>query len=102
MKLKHPERSIRGQFPMTGLAIAAILILGLLGGMSHHHESKSGSAACSYCHTGTQMPVLNLAAALVGLFFAAAGPVTPFGPFQLPRIVHFSPLIPRGPPTTTH
>jgi hypothetical protein len=37
MNLKHPERSIRGRFPIRGLAIVAILLFGLLGGLFHHH-----------------------------------------------------------------
>jgi hypothetical protein len=90
----------RGQFPTYGLAIVAIVILGLLGGLFHHHESASDSAACSYCNTGIEAPVPDLAAALVAAFLVAIGSVTPTGPSHFPRIVRFSSLVPRAPPLT--
>jgi hypothetical protein len=101
MRLSHLERSIRGQFPTKGIAIVAILVLGLLGGLFHHHESESDSAACSYCHSGVQTPVAHLAAALVAPFITAVESVTRTWTAHLPQIVHFSTLIPRAPPVTT-
>jgi hypothetical protein len=83
-------------------AIVAILVLGLLGGLFHHHESASDSAACSYCHAGVQTPEIDLAGALVAPSFAAVGSVAPVQPFGFPRIVQVSTLIPRAPPRTTH
>jgi hypothetical protein len=102
MRHKHSERSIRGQFPLTGLAIVAILVLVLLGGLFHHHESASDSAACSYCHAGVQTPVVDLAGALVTPSFAAVGSVAPAQPSDFPRISHFSTLVPRAPPVPNH
>jgi hypothetical protein len=71
MRFEHPERSIRGRVPTKALAIVAILVLGLLGGLLHHHESASDSVACPYCHAGVQTPVIHLV--LVALCFAAVG-----------------------------
>jgi hypothetical protein len=102
MRPKHSERSVRGQFPIAGLAIVAILVLGLLGGLFHHHESASDSAACSYCHAGVQTPLVGLANALVTPCFAAVGSVAPAQPSGFPRIVHFSTLVPRAPPVPNH
>jgi hypothetical protein len=102
MRLKHPERSIRAQVPIKAIAIVAILVLGLVGSLFHHHESASESAACSYCHAGVQTPVMDLAGALVAPSFAVVGFVTLARLSRLPRIVQFSTLIPRAPPTTMH
>jgi hypothetical protein len=99
MRLKHSERSTWGQFPTMEFAIVAILVLGLLGGLFHHHESASDSAACSYCHAGVQTPEIDLAAALVAASFAVVGFVTLSQPSCLPRSVRFSTLIPRAPPS---
>jgi hypothetical protein len=102
MRLNHPERSIKGRLPIKALVIFAILVLALLGGLFHHHESASDSSACSYCHVGVQTPVIDLADALVAPFFAAVGSVAPTLVSDLPRTVHFSTLIPRAPPITIH
>jgi hypothetical protein len=101
MRLKNPARSSRNQVPVKALAIVAVLLLGLLGGLLHHHESAKESDACSYCHAGFQTPVIDLARALIATTFAAFGFVVPAWPAYLPQ-VHFSTIPPRSPPATTH
>jgi hypothetical protein len=103
MTLKYPRQSFWGQRPIQGLAIIAIVLLGSLEGLFHHHESASNSAACSYCHAGVQTPVINLAGTLITPYSAAVGSVTPTQPSHLARIVRFSTLVPRAPPgVATH
>ena len=85
-----------------GLAIVAVLVLGLLGGLFHHHESESESAACSFCHAGVQIAVADPAGALGAPFFEAVGSIAPTWPSRIPRIVHYVTLVPRAPPATTH
>jgi hypothetical protein len=88
--------------PIRVLALVAILLLGLLGGLFHHHESETEAAACSYCHAPAQKPVIDLAGTLVAPSFETVGIVTPARPAQLLQIVRFSKLVPRAPPTTAH
>ena len=89
------------RFPTIAVAIVIILILGLLGGLFHHHESESDQIACSYCHAGLQTPVFDLAGALVVTTFAPVGFVTPRRASRIPRLVQSSTLVPRAPPATT-
>ncbi len=96
------ERSIPGEFAINAVFIVAILVLGLLGGLFHHHRSGVDYDACSYCHAGAQTALLDLAGALVATTFAVVECLTPTRPSHLPRAVHFSTLIPRAPPATTH
>ena len=102
MRLNHPVTSIRGKFPIKVLALIAILLLALLGGLFHYHESETGAAACSYCQARAQRPVIHLARNLVAPLFETAGVVTPTRPTQLPHIVRISKLVPRAPPITVH
>ena len=102
MRLEQLKRSIWRQFPIKGLVIVALLILGLLGGLFHHHESQAESAACLYCHAGVQAPVTDLASTLVAPSFAFVATVEADLPSAPPRIFTFSKLIPRAPPVTTH
>ena len=101
MKFNYPERGIRPQFLTIVLAIVAILVLGLIGGLLHHHESESESATCFYCHTGLQTPVFDLASALVVTTLAPVGVVTPARFSRIPCVIHFSRVVPRAPPVTT-
>ena len=102
MTFEHRGQAFRDRFPIMRLAIVFILVLVLLGGLFHHHESQSDSAACSYCHAGVQTPVIDLAGALAVPFLANVGSVIPTRPSCLPRVVQFSTLVPRAPPVTTH
>src|SRR5258706_589143 len=85
--------------PIKALAIVAILLLGLLGGLFHHHESASESAACSYCHAGVQTLPIDLSGALITPLFAVVGVVTPARASDPPRIVPSATLVPRAPPS---
>jgi hypothetical protein len=98
MRLTQSKPSIRLQLSIKGLAIVAILILALVGGLFHHHKPASHSVACSYCHAGVQTPVIDLAVALVVPLFAVVGIATPARPSHVPRIDRASTLIPRAPP----
>ena len=100
MKLRHSI--VRSELAFKTLAIIAVLALGLLGGLFHHHLSARDSDACAYCHAGAQTPVIDLAGTLVVPFFAVVGMATPSWVSQLPRIVPTSALVPRGPPATPH
>jgi len=86
---------------MKAAAIVAILLLGLLVGLLHHHRSSADSDACSYCHAGVQTPGANLASALVATSFAVVGLAAPIQTAHPFEIGYFSTLIPRAPPVTT-
>ena len=101
MKLRRTERSIKTRFRITGTAIVAILILGLFGGLFHHHESESDCAACSYCHAIVQPAVIDLVNDLVAPSLQFMGVVFRTRAACLPRTVQFSTLVPRAPPSTT-
>jgi hypothetical protein len=102
MRFKHPDRSVQDEFPMKALAVVAVLVVVLLGGLSHHHTSAADADACSYCHVGLETPVIDLTGSRVATALASVGYVTPTRPYRLPRIVHFLTHIPRAPPVTTH
>ena len=78
--------------------IAAVLILGLLGGLFHFHESAAQSAACACCHAGIQAPVSDLANILSVPFLADAGSVEPARAIHDAPAAGFSAVIPRAPP----
>lgn len=80
---------------------ALLIILALLGGVFHHHESGSDCAVCLVCQGVLASPAVNLAAVL------AAAPLKPVG-FLAPvlsrfvaRLDQFAPLAPRAPPRST-
>lgn len=100
MRFEHRERSTPEWFPTIGFAIVAIVVLGLLGGLLHHHESESDEITCCYCHAGPQTRVFDLARAWVVTTLAPAGFVTPLRLSCIPRMIHFSTLVPRAPPVT--
>jgi hypothetical protein len=77
------------------------LVIALLGGLFHHHESESESAACSYCQAGLQTPVADLAVDLVTPSFAAVGYVSPAFYSDAPSVFPFTNLIPRAPPASS-
>ena len=101
MSLDHANRDIQGPFPTRNIALVAILVLVLLGGLFHHHEMVSDSDGCSFCHAGIQTPVIGLTGALVTPGFTVVGAVTEQLPFHHARIFHFSLLVPRAPPLST-
>jgi hypothetical protein len=96
MRLNHRQIAIQGS------AIIALVVLALVGGLFHHHESASDSDACSNCHAGVQTPVIDLTAALITPFLAVIGSVTSTQVSFFPRVAYVSTLIPRAPPNTTH
>src|ERR1700687_4666851 len=101
MSLGPPNRHILGAFSARGIAIVAILVIGLLGGLFHHHESASDSDGCSYCHACVQTPVIDPAGALITPIFAVVGRLVPQGPLSIARILAFSSLASRAPPVPT-
>lgn len=102
MSLDHADRDIQGRFPARKTAVVAVLVFVLLGGLFHHHELASDSDGCSYCHAGIQTPVIDLTGALIAPAFTVVGAVAEQLPFYHARIFHFSLLVPRAPPWTTH
>jgi hypothetical protein len=103
MRLNHPERRIG--VPLSSwkaIALIAVLILALLGGLFHRHASASESAACPICHAGGQTPVADLAGALAAPFLTTVGFVSPARSELVAHIFKFSKLIPRAPPIATH
>ena len=101
VRLRHAERCIRKQFRITGTALAAILLLALIGGLFHHHESESDCATCSYCHASVQPAVIDLVNTLFAPSLQFMGVVFRTRAACLPRTVQFSTLVPRAPPVTT-
>lgn len=87
---------------LAATALVAILIIGLLGGLFHHHENETEAAACSYCHAGVQTSVSDLAQTLPAPFFAIVG-TAPIEPVSRPAPVLLpSNRTPRAPPSLTH
>lgn len=88
-----------GNRQFTRIALLAVLVLGLLGGLFHHHQSDSDCASCPLCHVGVQTPVENLVCSLVIPLFNTIGTVSLAQPHEVGRIDRFDPTIPRGPPS---
>ena len=102
MTVDHPQPGAWDWSRIQAVAIGAILVFGLLGGLLHHHDSAAESDACAFCHAGAQTPGPDLAGALVATTFAVVGFTPPVAPSRLPGVVDFSTLIPRAPPAATH
>jgi hypothetical protein len=83
------------------IAVAAIVILGLLGGLLHQHESASDEASCSYCQAGLQTPVKDLVCTLTVPFLEVFGPVDAERPSISVPARPISTRTPRAPPVTT-
>jgi hypothetical protein len=50
--------------PLTTLAVVAVLMIGLIGGLFYHHETARKMVACAYlacayCHAGSLLPASN-------------------------------------------
>jgi hypothetical protein len=84
------------------VAVIAVLILALIGGLFHHHQNATEAAACSYCHAGVQAPVPDLARTLPTPLFTVVGAVLLEPVSRWAPILQFSSPIPRAPPTETH
>jgi hypothetical protein len=82
------------------IAVAAIVILGLLGGLLHQHESAL-DASCSYCQAGLQTPVKDLVCTLTVPFLEVLGPVDAERPSIFVPAGPISTRTPRAPPVTT-
>src|ERR1700752_2040048 len=96
MNVRNIGRSTKKGLPAIAFAVVAILILVLLGGLFHHHESEVEVAACCYCHAGVQSPVFDLP--IVWTPLAPVGFATPARPGRVSGVVRFSKLAPRAPP----
>jgi len=101
MRLTDPDRSRGNWIPIRDLVAVAVLGLVLFGALLHHHASAAEAATCSYCQAGVETPVPDLAGVLTTTSFVVVWCVTQTPPCRLPRVVHFSTLIPRAPPVTT-
>jgi hypothetical protein len=97
-----PERKSAAHTSLRAIAIVAILVVALFGGLFHHHNSESESAACPYCHAGLEKPIADLAVVLAVPLFSEVGYVNPTQCSQTPPVLRFSTLIPRAPPASTH
>src|ERR1700757_1697526 len=102
MNPRSSSRVVGPRLRLAAMAVFAILIIGLLGGLFHHHQNAAEAAACSYCHAGVQTPVSDLARALPTPFLTIVGtapiePVSRWAPVLLP-----SNTAPPAPPSPTH
>jgi hypothetical protein len=87
--------------PLAAMAIVALLILGLLGGLFHHHKNEKDAAACSYCHSVIQTPVQDLARNLPSPAFRVVGAAIPNPVSRWAVILPNSSTTPRAPPSAT-
>src|SRR5580700_2900874 len=53
------ENGRRASFPVR-VSIVLLLILMLPGGLLHHHEHANESDACVSCHSGGEIPALDM------------------------------------------
>jgi hypothetical protein len=84
------------------VAIAAILLFGLVGALFPHHETAADADECSYCHAGILTPIADLARLLAAPFRAAIAYLDPTPPAPPASLSPRSTLIPRAPPASTH
>jgi hypothetical protein len=101
MMFTSPQQPAAPRILTQRIAIAAVLLVGLFGGLLHHHDSESELITCSYCHVGSQRPIADLAVALTEPSFAEVGYVTSALRLRSAPILRFSTLIPRAPPAST-
>ena len=80
------------------LALAALVVLGLIGGLLHHHASDSDCGVCALCHAGVQTPAGNLAATLAAPRLASVEQVAPVRPDPVRSNLISQTLVPRAPP----
>ena len=101
VRVTHPNRSRGNGVPIRALIAIAVLGLVLFGYLLHRHESAAEAATCSYCQAGVETPVPDLSGVLATTSFVVVWCVAPAPRCRLPRVVHFSTLVPRAPPVTT-
>ena len=87
--------------PLAAMAIVALLILGLLGGLFHHHENEKDADACAYCHSVVQTPVQDLARTLPCTAFRVVGTAIPNPVSRWVEILPNLSTTPRAPPSAT-
>jgi hypothetical protein len=63
-------------------------MIGLIGGLFHHHESARKMAACAYCHAGSQLSAPDLARTLASPIFGILGAA------PVPPVSRFTPVLP--------
>lgn len=102
MNPQRPWRVGALRLPLAAMAIIAVLVIGLLGGLFHHHQSESEASVCSYCHAGVQTPVGDLANALTNPSLESIGTLDLPPYLEYPSINQYSTLIPRAPPQIIH
>ena len=88
------------KFKLAGLV--AIVILGLLGGLLHHHASEVDCAVCALCHSGVQTPVADLAAILATPFLGSCGIANHYRSRAVPSTFSLTVATPRAPPLPNH
>jgi len=84
------------------VTLAVLLVLGLPGGLLHHHESGPDSAACALCHAGVQTAVADLASGLTTPFLKSVEPVHPIRSNPVCFHLTLATLVPRAPPDPIH
>jgi hypothetical protein len=87
---------------LKGFALIVILILGLLGGLFHHHESDSDCAACALCHASGHVAVTSLAGTIGTPFVPMIEFVNPGSPEPVAQVLPCTKFAPRAPPLATH
>jgi hypothetical protein len=92
------ELNLGNRFCRLGVALVVVLIIGLLGGLFHHHESDSARAACPLCSASVQTPVENLIGALLIRPVITVGMVSLDSPQSVDLLGSFDSTIPRAPP----
>jgi hypothetical protein len=87
---------------MLEVTLVTLVILGLTAGLFHLHGSESACSVCVLCHAGVQAAVTDLASSLASPFLKTVGYVTAVPADFVHWIRHFSTLVPRAPPISTH
>lgn len=97
--LGTPNTKLRMRVNVARLFLLALLILALLGGVFHHHQSGSDCAACMLCQGAVQTPDAELAGHLGVPLFKPVGFLSPAAGQFIAGLAQFAPLVPRAPPS---